>query len=155
MATMTHAQSLAFIRNEIVQEFSLLNGRITWFSCCQSFLITAFSISLGNAPTYRAGWLVQFLFPILGALLCAVVLPGILGACSTIAAWRDQQHRLLQSPGAAEELAPVTIARFHEVPHLDRLHRRSLWFATSLPALLCVFWVVAFVMLRVAPLAQG
>ena len=152
---MTHHQALEFIRQQIADEFALVNGRIASFATSQSFLITAFSLSIGNAAVYRAGWLGQVLLPALGASLCVAVMPGLRGATCTIDQWRQRQHDLLADPTALDALRAVVIARFMTPPASDRLHRRSLWFSRLLPVVLLAFWVCSFTLLRFAPIIHA
>jgi len=149
---MTNHQTIEFIRNEIALEFSLLNGRISWFASCQAFLIASFTLSLGNAAVHHAGWLTHYVLPILGLLLCATVVPGIIGAVKAIDLWLGRQHQFLQNPAVRAEMKAVFIDRFFELPGKDIVHKRSLWFAISLPAVIATFWVTVFVLVRVFPL---
>ncbi|HEX6703318.1 MAG TPA: hypothetical protein VF169_01055 [Albitalea sp.] len=150
---MTRRDALRFIRDEIAHEFSLLNGRISWFASCQAFLISAFAFALGNPAINHAGWLAHFVLPLLGVTLCAATLPGITGAHATIGAWLERQYRLLQDEEARAELSPVLIARLVEAPGLDRTHRRSLWFSAALPGVIGLFWLVSFVLVLVMPIS--
>lgn len=145
-------QNLEFIRNEIAHEFTLLNGRVIWLASCQSFLITAFVLALSSSAIYHAGWLAQFLLPLLGFSLCILVLPGIVAAHSTVRFWLEKQHTLLSQEVHSVMLAPITIERFRAHPHADRMHRVSLWFSLSLPIIMGVFWMVSFALVHITPL---
>jgi hypothetical protein len=149
---MTNHQTIEFIRNEISHEFALLNGRVSWFASCQAFLIASFTLSIGNAAVHHAGWLAHYVLPVLGLLLCATVVPGILGAVKAIDLWLGRQHAFLQNPSVRAEMKAVFIDRFFEAPNEDLVHHRSLWFALSLPGVIAFFWVTVFILVRVFPL---
>jgi len=145
-------QNLEFIRNEIAHEFTLLNGRVIWLASCQSFLITAFVLALSSPAIYRAGWLAQFLLPLLGLSLCILVLPGIVAAHRTVRFWLEKQHALLSEEIHSITLAPITIERFRAHPHADRMHKTSLWFSLSLPVIMGMFWIISFTLVHIVPI---
>jgi hypothetical protein len=121
------------IRDEIRMEHSLIAARIGWLVTSQSFLVTAFTISRGNAFTWHA-WFSSLLLPILGLGVAVLTYPSIQGAVVTIRLWQQRQAALLQ-----------------EFPHLQevfdlrrpaQLHRRSMLFTRLLPVLFAALWLV-------------
>ena len=85
---------LNFYRWEVQHEFNLLNHRISWYILSQSFLITAFSVSVGYKVN-DGNWLIQWVLPILGISTSLLVVPGINGACDTIDMWVRKQRKFL------------------------------------------------------------
>lgn len=145
---------LEFIRREVAHEFTLLNSRLTWLTASQSFLIAAFTLALGNAAVYRAGWYVQALLPILGMLICLVAIPGVAGAHKQIRIWLAKQHSLMAKLRTNADFEPLRNARLEGNPELDSIHSRSSMFAQFLPWLLLAFWVLCALFVWLRPIAH-
>jgi len=148
-------EALDFVRREVAHEFSLLGTRVTWFVTCQSFLVAALVLSLTNPDIVRAGWLAHWLLPVLGFMLSVFVYPGILGARRTIDSWLRRQYELVSEPDSQTELKEVLIERFRSPPDNDFVHKLSLWFSSFLSPLLGLFWVLAWLLIRVLPVYVG
>lgn len=133
-------ERLQFYRAEIRHEFDLLANRVSSFIASQSFLVLGFTLSVSNAAP---GWGVRLAFPlaiaILGAILSALVMPGILGASETIDLWRAKQAALFDE--AAEELEPFRLRRRVSGRGIDLVHRRSLRFAKLAPWIFLCAWL--------------
>jgi hypothetical protein len=133
-------EKLKFIRGEMKHEFSLLAGRVNAYLTCQSFLVVAYALSMGNVnPEWGA--LFRLIFP--AALSCIGIATsihayfGIRGASYTIELWRNKLERLVAS-GDMEDYhvrRPIIEDRHRAV---DMIHRQSLLFAEWSP------WVFAF-----------
>ncbi len=149
---MNDQDSLEFIRKEVAHEFTLLNSRLTWLTASQSFLIAAFTLGLGNASVYRAGWYTQALLPILGSLICLISLPGITGAHKTIKIWLVKQHTLMERLKNNVAYDAIRNSRLEANPELDPIHSWSTVFAQLLPVLLFTFWCLCGLFLYLRPI---
>lgn len=152
---MTDQGALEFIRKEVAHEFALLNSRLMWLTASQSFLIAAFTLALGNAAVYNAGWYVQALLPILGALICLVALPGVTGAHKTIKIWLVKQHTLMEKLKSDKAFDGIRNARLDANPELDSVHSRSTVFAQLLPWLLLMFWILCTLFIYFRPIQHA
>lgn len=95
-------EKLQFLRQRIEHEDNLINQRLSWLVGSQSFLITAFAISL-NAPAttsfYNIGYAVPHerlvhLLPVISIVSIVVLMITLCGAASALAALRKHSDRI-------------------------------------------------------------
>ncbi|MBC7529088.1 MAG: hypothetical protein H7308_16255 [Chthonomonadaceae bacterium] len=154
-------EKLNFYRKENAQEWSLLSSRVSSYITSQSFLVSAYAISMSNGNP-KWGEKFTLWFPLIvgfvGLFASWKAYPGIIGASKIIRLWRLKQDRLywLNPDEAAENPAlaqkdhtmdgfhddrPLTLSkRSHEVN--DAIHAQSLEFAISSPWLFGTTWIV-------------
>lgn len=143
---------LNFYRWEVQHEFNLLNHRISWYILAQSFLITAFAVSVGYKVN-DGNWLIQWILPILGISTSFLVIPGINGACDTIDMWMRQQRKFLFDNNKDERLKLFIISRDNNpVLSEDKIHVSSYYFARFLPWALIVTWIAIWVLTFTHPI---
>lgn len=143
---------LDFCRWEVQHEFNLLNHRISWYILSQSFLITAFAVSVGYKVN-GGNWLMQWILPILGLLTSILVIPGINGACDTIDIWMRKQRQLLFKYKDGH-LKDFIISRDDfTLLSEDKIHVGSYYFARYLPLTLIATWVVIWLLTFTHPIA--
>jgi hypothetical protein len=142
-------ERLKFIRAEIRHEFSLLSSRVGAYLTCQSFLVIAFALSMGNTNPEWGG-LFRLIFPpalsLLGIATSMQAHLGIRGASYTIALWHEKQNRLVEDPGMEDyhvRRPPIG----YKNGAIDKVHRQSLLFAEWSP------WIFAFAWLSFGVLA--
>ena len=133
---------LNFYRWEVQHEFNLLNHRISWYILSQSFLITAFSVSVGYKVN-DGNWLIQWVLPILGISTSLLVVPGINGACDTIDMWVRKQRKFLFENNKDGQLNELIISRDENIAlSEDKIHISSYYFTRFLPWILIGTWLV-------------
>ncbi len=151
---------LSFYRREVAQEWNLLSNRVSSYITSQSFLVSAYAISMSNGNP-KWGEKFTLFFPLIvstaGLLASWRAYPGITGASKVIKMWRLKQDRLFwinpeeaandpsqaqRDPAMADyhDDRPVTLSkRSHEVN--DAIHARSLDFAVSAPWIFGICWI--------------
>jgi hypothetical protein len=144
--------ALQFHRNEVMFESSLLNNRITWFVVVQSFLLTSFSVAIGQKFS-RVNWLAQILLPGMGILTSVLIIPAINGACSTIDLWLDKQRVLLNE--SKDQLKDFFIWRDGAKPGEDPVHVTSYYFARWLPWITIMFWILVALLTFTFPISYA
>jgi hypothetical protein len=139
-------ERLRFYREEIKHEFNLLSNRVSSYVTSQSFLVTAFALSMGNSNP-RWGSLFRLIFPLVLSLLGIVVSiqawPGIKGACDIISLWHEKQNRLFAEDPRLDDYRverPLT-APGRRTP-VDIIHERSLWFAKWSTWIFLAAWTI-------------
>ena len=141
---------LEFFRDEIKHEFNLLGQRMGWYVTCQSFLITAFAISLG-ARFKGPPWF-SYTIALIGVATSALVYPAITGAHKTIDMYLRKKRELFRG---APELTELQIARDEFEVNADGVHKQSLAFSWLVPVMMAVLWMGMALLLRFFPVVQG
>jgi hypothetical protein len=126
-------------RDEVKHEQDVLAGRLNSYITSQSFLVSAYAVSMGNLnPNW--GGLFRLAFPVVlclvGFLLSLFAQPGIQDASAIIARWHLRQDVLLEQH---PELA------FYQLLHEDkqvRMRSRDQKFAQASAAIFATAWVV-------------
>jgi len=86
-------EKLNHYRSENIHEWALLSNRVSAYITSQSFLVTAYAISMGNLdPHFR--WFFPPTLCLVGLLSSIRAYPGIEGATIIISQWRRKQDRL-------------------------------------------------------------
>lgn len=142
---MLKLEKLKFYRSEVKHEFELLSSRLNSYILSQSFLVTAFAISMGNP-----GWggTFRLTFPLilstLGLATSVRTYPGIYGACKVISLWHVKQRMLLEEPGMKEFYIerPLEPSKLPGSEQVDKIHERSLSFAKLAPWLFGINWII-------------
>jgi hypothetical protein len=135
-------ERLDFYRREIQYETSILANRTDAYLAAQSFLVIAFTSSMGNLnPEW--GKLFTLVVPpflaLLGILSSLNAWPGIRAAYEIIDHWHYKQANLLQSEplmGLAYDESPL----FCERESTHKGYRKSLLFSLRTPWIFAVFW---------------
>ncbi|MBC8140337.1 MAG: hypothetical protein H7Y38_02720 [Armatimonadetes bacterium] len=152
---------LTYYRGEISREWTLLTARVGTLITSQSFLVTAYTISLGNTNPVL-GKRFTLLYPLLlaaaGLSVTFYAYPAISGAAQIIRLWHKKQGQLfLLDPGVAEadpeamlpdpamvayrDDRPLVVSkRTGKVP-LDPIQAQSLRFSVVIPVLFAVTWL--------------
>ncbi|HEX8203210.1 MAG TPA: hypothetical protein VF590_22225 [Isosphaeraceae bacterium] len=136
---------LRFYRQEIRHEFDLLSTRVSSYIMSQSFLVTAFAISMGNTTPWAKSFalICPGVLVAIGILLSIRAIPGISGACQTIDLWREKQQNLLDSCAELKELLLIRKTISDETGNRrDLIHERSLVFATWAPWVFGIGWLI-------------
>jgi hypothetical protein len=136
---------LNFYRWEVQHEFNLLNHRVSWYILSQTFLITAFVVSIGY-KTDNFNWF-KIILPVLGILTSIIVWRGIDDACETINMWVSKQRHFLQNENKNKRLDVFMIRRdYYKELSEDKAHGRSLLSAKLLPWIMGLMWFVILVL---------
>jgi hypothetical protein len=149
-------EKLKYYREEDKHEWNLLSNRISSYITSQSFLVTAYAVSMGNQHPKWGSWF-TLIFPLIlsfiGISTSYRALPGITGAVKVIELWHKKRDRLfLQNP---EKDHPEKDARMEDFrddrkmknssyqgeKSIDEIHNRSLQFAVTAPWLFGISWV--------------
>ncbi len=125
-------------RDEVKHEQDVLSGRLSSYITSQSFLVSAYAVSMGNLNPKWGGDF-RLAFPIVlclvGFLLSVRAQPGITDASTIIGRWHLRQDELLeQHPDLA----------FYEMLHgsrTERLRARDQWFALAAGYIFAAAWV--------------
>ena len=155
-------EKLAFYRGEISREWTLLTARVGTLITSQSFLVTAYTISLGNANAHwgeRFTLIYPLLLAIVGLTVAFYSYPAITGAARVIELWHKKQGRLfLLDPDATEanpdaakpdpEMAdyrddrPLTVSKATGKVPMDAIQAQSLRYCIVTPLVFGVTWIV-------------
>jgi hypothetical protein len=135
-------QKLAFYRNEIQHEYTLLYSRVSTYVTSQSFLTIAFASGMSNRS---AGWndMFSLWFPItlslIGIVTSVTVRGGVNGAIETIALWHVKQNELFENDPLMND---YMVSRYQprDPAGPDTKHRRILEFAQIMPYVFLVAW---------------
>lgn len=128
-------------RDEIKHELDALNGRLSSYITSQSFLVTAFAVSMGNpnpvwGPTFRVAFPVAL--SLVGIALSIRAQPGILDNCERVRIWHSRQDQLLNDDETIRNLYNLPM------PKLAMMHRRDLAFAQAAPMIFLTAWILFF-----------
>jgi hypothetical protein len=126
-------------REEGKHEFDILAGRLNTFMTSQAFLVSAYAVSMNNTnESWGHAYKMTFptLLSLMGLILSARAVPGIIAACGMIHHWHNRQDGLLASDG---ELQKYYALQPKEQAHI---HARDIWFAQTSPYIFGVAWVV-------------
>ncbi len=154
-------EKLAFYRNEISREWTLLTARVGTLITAQSFLVTAFTISLGNMnPKWGAAFTLFYplLLAAVGLSVAYFSYPAITGAARVIELWHKKQGRLyLLNPEECEanpamampdpDMAdyrddrPLVVSKRTGTVPVDAIQMQSLRFAVVTPLVFGITWV--------------
>ncbi|MBC7805588.1 MAG: hypothetical protein H7145_05500 [Akkermansiaceae bacterium] len=159
-------EKLTFYRNEIGREWTLLTARVGTLITSQSFLVTAFTISLGNMnPTW--GGLFTLVYPLLlatvGLSVAYYSYPAITGAAKVIELWHKKQGRLyLLNPEESEanpamatpdpQMAdyrddrPLLVSKRTGTVAVDAIQLQSLRFAVVTPLVFGITWFAVVIL---------
>ncbi|HEY0074401.1 MAG TPA: hypothetical protein VGB77_09885 [Abditibacteriaceae bacterium] len=130
--TSENFEQVKFIREEVRFQHDLLNNRVSWYVASQSFLVTAFAISASSVkPFSEICILPYFAIPSLGILLSSFIIPAINAAIQRI----GLQNGLLSCFNLKNYLPPRD----------DTQHIQSLRFASAVPVIFMMFWVLVLI----------
>lgn len=126
-------------RQEGKNEFDVLAGRLNTFIVSQSFLVSAYAVSMNNTGM---SWshIYRMTFPVLlssvGLILSARALPGIVSAAHMIQHWHERQDALLAKDPALQEYYGLE-------PHQQTTaHAKDVLFAQTSPYIFGIAWIV-------------
>ncbi|HET6246292.1 MAG TPA: hypothetical protein VFE47_01235 [Tepidisphaeraceae bacterium] len=127
---MDNDEKLKFLREEIRFENSLIMGRVGWIVTAQSFLVSPLIIAGIGANADRIWWIWRLALPILGMILCLLILPPIWAGRERIEQLRDAYCRLGNDP-----LPPRGELWYHV----------GQWFSFGAPILFFCFWTIILI----------
>lgn len=131
------------IRSEIQAEISLISARVNWLVASQAFLFTPLVIGMKGSRLVES--LLWPLIPVLGLVLCLLILVSILAAV-----WRSEQWRAKARRGAyAGEREPGEFSIV--LPHTPAIPVMGYLGSVGVPAALAATWAA----LLVAPPSLG
>ncbi len=152
---------LSFYRAETMQEWTLLSARLGTLITSQSFLVSAYTISLGNTnPKWGERFTLYYplLLAVIGLSITLYSYPAITAAVRVIELWHKKQGRLfLLNPDEAERDPTVAMSdpemedyrdgrplllssRTGQVP-ADPIQAQSLRYAMITPVIFGVTWI--------------
>lgn len=159
-------EKLQYYRQENRHEWNLLSNRVSSYITSQSFLVTAYAVSMGNQNPKWGNWftlIFSLIVSIIGVATSLRARPGINGAVKILKLWHKKQDRLFfQNPDeaerdrkcASEDLSmidfndgrPMIIPKHskeeaNKVESIDEIHNTSLQFATAAPWLFGISWL--------------
>ncbi|UOM32627.1 hypothetical protein [Acuticoccus sp. I52.16.1] len=121
------------IRGELQFELSLLNARVNWLVASQAFLFTPLTMGI-RGPSMRDSLFFP-LIPLLGVVLCVLVLLSILAA-----AWRSVEWRRKSRRGAYDGIGAA--GRFDiVVPHTPAIPLMGLVGSVGVPVVIGATWL--------------
>ncbi len=137
--TSANFETYKMCREEGKHEFDILAGRLNTFITSQSFLVSAYAVSMNNSEAHW-GHLYRLIFPtllsVMGLILSVRALPGISAAVLMIRHWHRRQDGLLE---ADEELQKYYALQPQEQ---TLIHARDIWFAQTSPYIFGVAWIL-------------
>ncbi len=138
-SSVTKLKTFEFLRGEIKHEYEVLGSRLTSYITSQSFLVSAFAVSLNNSSPIVRLW-----FPLIvcatGLVLSWRAQPGITSAVTILNALHSRQWELYKDEDV-QALDPVDPA------FLASVHEQSLKFASLAAMIFSLAW---FAMLALA-----
>ena len=121
-----------YIRSELQFELSLINARVNWLVTSQAFLFVPLTLGAGDGGI---GASVYYpLIPVLGVLICLLVLVSVIAAV-----WRSHQWRTKSQQGAysgAESADTFDII----LPHRPIIPRMGMIGGLGVPLILVGVW---------------
>jgi hypothetical protein len=122
-----------YIRSEIQFELNLINARVNWLVASQAFLFVP--LTIGAKGEGLRSSIFYPLIPLLGVLLCLLVLVAILAAV-----WRSQQWRAKGRQGAysgkgEHGVFSIIVPRSPAIPMMGAVG------AIGVPVVLVVTWL--------------
>jgi hypothetical protein len=129
---------LKICRDEVMHEYNVLANRLTSFITSQSFLVSAYAVSMNNVnPSWGDSY--RLVFPLLlsavGIVLSVRANPGITGVCDVINKWHERQEAIFLESPHLEEYAVL------QRPTTRDYHQRSLLFAEASAWIFIVTWL--------------
>lgn len=129
---------LKICRDEVMHEYNVLASRLTSFITSQSFLVSAYAVSMNNA-NLNWGGAYRLVFPLLlsvvGVVLSVRANPGITGVCEVINKWHEKQEMIFLECPYLEEYAVL------QRPTTRDYHKRSLLFAEASAWIFVITWL--------------
>lgn len=140
-STITAEQYYSIIRGQIEHEDNLIGQRLSWFVAAQSFLFTAYAITVSNSgpnhtePVIERMRLLLWIIPMTSILTCVLIYATIIAGSIAVVALRRLYHNYADHT-AATGLPPV------------QGYRRTQLLGQAAPMLMpLVFLVVWFILL--------
>jgi hypothetical protein len=139
-------ERLNFYRAEIKHELNLLSGRVSAYITSQSFLVTAFALSIGGTKRPSTPFL-ELAFPVtlaaLGIIAALQARPGIMDACEVVRRWLEKERELhAQEPQLESYRIERPVAVNRRGQSMDVMHERSLAIAMWSPRTFLIAWPV-------------
>jgi uncharacterized membrane protein YeaQ/YmgE (transglycosylase-associated protein family) len=116
-----------YLRDEIRGHHEMLNHRMSWFAATQSLLYGAYASPIASSGN---GWFSKWLIPIVGALLCSLMIPAIESALERIRELRMVLKKRMSA--SLKEIYP---------PNLDWVHGAALLYPRFTPWLFLFSWL--------------
>jgi len=137
-------ERLAFIREEIRSEISLLHERVNALVQAEAFLTIAFTGAMSGAAPGGDDFsaVVGPVLSVLGLLLALLAWPGIEVTVRTIRTWTARRTALLRSDPALTATVWGIAAQGRGEGRHDPDHWRSMLFFRTAPGLFVVVWTV-------------
>ena len=135
------ARRLAFLREEVRFEITLLHDRVNALIGAEAFLMVAFTMALTSDRADAPFLLVAPVLSLVGLLLAALAWPGTAASFRIVAAWDARQREMMAAdPSLREDLwRPEVRGR---TGRRDPDQRWSMLFARAVPAVLVGAWTV-------------
>jgi hypothetical protein len=100
--TMLSLDEFVYLRDEIRGHHEMVNHRMSWFAATQSLLYGAYASAMDQSKT---SWFSERLIPIIGILLCFLMIPAIESALERIRVLRVVLKKRISAP--LNELYPL------------------------------------------------
>lgn len=100
--TMLSLDEFVYLRDEIRGHHEMVNHRMSWFAATQSLLYGAYASAMDQSKT---SWFSERLIPIVGILLCFLMIPAIESALERIRVLRVVLKKRISAP--LNELYPL------------------------------------------------
>jgi hypothetical protein len=137
-STVTKLDAFQFVRSEVKHEYEVLGSRLTSYITSQSFLVSAFAVSLNNSNS-----LVRICLPLIvaatGLILSWRAQPGIKSAVTIINALHDRQKDLAKDPD-------VLALDGTDPTFMIDVHRQSLQFSSITTFVFACTWFALLVL---------
>jgi hypothetical protein len=137
----TDLDKLKYYREEVRHEFNLLGQRMGWYVVCQSFLITAFTLSITKFLSDHTLllYIYTYLIIILGLTTSSLISGAILGAHTTIDIYVNKKYYLMKNSSILFNMKTI---RDDCLADDDEIHKASLIFSGKIPTTFSNFWIL-------------
>lgn len=148
-----HVRRLAFIREEMRFEISVLHDRINALISAEAFLLISFTMALAysNAHWSDKFFLVAPMLSVIGFTLAVLAWPGVNTSFKIIVEWNILLVQVLNEARAVSDFMwrPSLFAGGDRRTHDD--HRNGMLFARAVPVVFAVAWAILAVVVLIAP----
>jgi len=122
-----------YIRSEIQFELNLINARVNWLVTSQAFLFVP--LTIGAKGEGLRSSIFYPLVPMLGVVLCLLVLVAILAAVRRSGEWREKSRQGAYSGEGEHGVFSIVVPRTPAIPKMGVIG------AIGVPLVLVVTWL--------------